>query len=116
MPVKTTGAEFKRFYDDKTIWVGDMFHEGEVITINGVEQDEYNHPDYATLADGDQIIIAYGVVYEDSTAEKEIGSFEGLFRKWRRQQTTEVFMVEAPKEKVDAVRAAVKAAGGKALR
>ncbi len=115
MPVKTTGAEFKRFYNDEAIWVGDMFHEGEVITINGVEQEEYG-TDYNELADGDQLIITHGVVYKDSTAEEEIGSFEGLFRKWRRQQTTEVFMVEAPKEKVDAVRAAVKAAGGKALR
>ncbi len=115
MPVKTTGAEFKRFYNDKDIWVGDMFHESEVITINGVEQGEYG-TDYNELADDDQITLAHGVVYEDATAEKEVGSFEGLFRKWRRQQTTEVFMVEAPKEKVDAVRAAVKAAGGKVLR
>lgn len=116
MPVKTSAGEFKRFYNDPTVWKDDMFHEGEVVTLDGVEVDEIAGVDYGSLDDGVIITIAHGVVYADARGNEEVGSLEGLFRKWRRQQTTDTFMVEVPKEKADAVRAAIKAAGGKALR
>jgi hypothetical protein len=115
MPVKTTGAEFKRFYNDPEFWKEEMFHEGEVIAIDGVEQEEYS-VDYNELGDDVRLEVSHGIVYADAQASEEVGSMEGYFRKWRRKQTTDVFLVEAPKEKLDAIKAAVKAAGGKVLK
>jgi hypothetical protein len=50
----------------------------------------------------------------DDPSPGQLGySFLTLFRKWRKAQTTVFMPVEAPKAKADAVRAAIKKAGGR---
>ena len=39
MTVKTTGAEFKRFYADSEFWPEGASHEGEEILADGEEAD-----------------------------------------------------------------------------
>ncbi len=113
--IKTTGAEFTRFYNDPEVWTGDAFHEGEFIILNGVEMEE-GGVDFSALNDEDAIQLEGGVVYGDQRGETELGSMEGLFRKWKKKQACVFFTVEAPKDKFDAIKAAIKAAGGKIAR
>ena len=42
-------------------------------------------------------------------------SFEGFFRVWKRCQTIKTILVECDDSKLEAVKAAIKAAGGKVL-
>jgi hypothetical protein len=113
--IKTTGAEFKRFYNDPEVWQGDSFHEGELVTVNGVEIDE-GELDPDRLADGDIVTVEGGVIYADARGEVERGSMESCLRKWRKAQSCVFFAVEAPKDKADEIKAAIKSAGGKVAR
>ena len=44
---------------------------------------------------------------------KKLMDLVAEFRRWRKQQTTEYLSVEVPKDKADAVRSAITAAGGR---
>src|SRR5688572_3148009 len=115
MPVKTTGAEFKRFYADPAFWPDGIIHEDEELAVNGVLMDMSN--DYMQIDDDARVVISYGVVTTDTVTEREdIASFEGYFRKWRKLQSTATFLVEAPNDKLEAIKAAIKSAGGKVLK
>lgn len=114
MPTKTTGLEFKRFYNDPDWWPKGRWHEGEVVELNGVPLNEYDY-NLGDVADTDRLKISGGFVYDDND-DQEYGSFEGYIRKWLRTQTTAVLSVEAPKEKVEAVKSAIVAAGGRVVK
>ena len=117
MATKTTGAELRAFYNDDAYWLksgdgksDDVWHEELVLEVNGIEQSD----DFSInqdLKDEDQVKIVYGHVL--STSEGFEGrSFESFFKTWRKQQNTVYLSVAVPKEKLDAVRAAILAAGG----
>lgn len=109
MPVKTTGAEFKRFYDDPEFWPDGVYHEDDLTTADGEEVD-----DYTAIADTAVVVIRDGSV-SNPMLGGEVPSFEAYFKRWRKKQTSDTLIVECDKTKVDAVRAAIKAAGGKVL-
>ena len=108
--IKTTGAEFLRFYNDETIWPEGAWHDDETILVNGQEVDHYAED---TIEADAQISIEHGVVFKDERGEVELGSFEGYFKKWRKAQNTVFLTVEAPKEKLNAIKAAIRTAGGR---
>lgn len=109
MATKTTGAEFKAFYSDKTWWPEGVWHEDEEITIEGEPPaDDF---DLSEVADDVRMVLANGYVTNDKG--DELGSFDGYFRKWRKKQTTAFLAVEVPLDKVDSVKAAIIAACGK---
>ena len=113
MPTKTTGAEFKRFYNDDSFWPqddGNTWHEDETITVNGVEQTDGVDTD--TLPDDAVVTIADGIVFGPKWDGNE-PSFETYFKRWRKQQSTVSFLVECDASKLDALKAAIKAAGGR---
>ncbi|EPG8943854.1 hypothetical protein L4Z64_001261 [Pseudomonas aeruginosa] len=117
MATKTTGAELRAFYNDDAYWQksddtksDDIWHEELVLEVNGVEQsDDFSISN--DLKDEDQVKIVYGHVLSsrDDFADR---SFESFFKAWRKQQNTVYLSVAVPKEKLDAVRAAILAAGG----
>ena len=113
MPIKTTGAEFKRFYSDKEWWPKGRWHEGEDVKINGEDVDS-TEADLGSVVDTDRLSISGGFVYDDNN-DTDCGSLESYFRKWRKQQTNIFLSVECPKDRVDAVKAAITAAGGKVI-
>lgn len=112
MAIKTTGAEFKRFYSDEEFWPEDhdVYHDDECITINGEEID--GAYDLAAVPDDSRVNIEGGCVYDGRFPEKE-QSFEGYFRKWRKKQSTATLIVEASKDRIDLLVEAIKEAGGK---
>lgn len=115
MAVKTTGAEFKAFYEDKDFWPEDnanyVWHEEAIILVDGVEDPE--GIDTAALADSAEVRIEGGVVCCSKWDGNE-PSLESYFRKWKKSRDTVLLVVECGKDKLEAVKAAVKAAGGKA--
>ena len=109
MTVKTTGAEFKRFYFDDAYWPDGTWHEDEEIEVDGLPISEdlaiEDVPDTASMR------IAGGVVM--GLADGSGPSVESYFKKWRKAQSTVSLLVECDKDKEDAVRSAVRAAGGR---
>ena len=109
MSVKTTGAEFKRFYFDDSYWPDGTWHEDEEIEIDGnpISEDlaiEDIH-DIAALK------VTGGIVM--GRADGITPSVESYFKKWRKAQNTVSLVVECGKDKEADVRAAVRAAGGR---
>lgn len=111
MATKITGAEFWAFYEDKTFWGDGVWHDDTCITVNGKEVTDYER---TNIPDNAQLVIDGGVVYLNDGDEDGI-AFESHLRKWRKLQKTTQIAVECPKDQLDAVKAAIKAAGGKVL-
>lgn len=113
MATRTTGAELKAFYDDDSIWTTcpDVWHEELALSVNGKQQDSFDiHRD---LKDDDQVTILAGYISSDDNSV--VMPFESLFKRWRKVQDTKFLSVSVPKDKLEAVKAAIKAAGGKVL-
>jgi len=117
MATKTTGAEFKAFYNDPAYWpevVEDgepPYHDDTVLIVDGIKWDD--DVDYSAIPDAASVTLTYGYVANPAQGHAE--TFEEYFTHWRRAQTITRLAVEVPKEKLKAVRAAVKAAGGTVL-
>lgn len=109
MTVKTTGTEFWSFYNDTAHWPAGAWHDDTRILVNGAEVDNYTGD---TIPKDAQLVLDGGVVFLDERG-KDSTSFEGFFKKWRKANSTAFLSVECPKDKLEAVKAAIRAAGGK---
>lgn len=115
MTIKATGAEFKRFYNDDKVWPadgGDIWHEDEVLTVNGIVQE--SGIDCDQIPDDAQVTIAEGIVFGPQWDGNE-PSFETYFKRWRKSQNTASLVVECDIAVLEAVKTAIKAAGGKVI-
>lgn len=115
MTVKTTGAEFKRFYNDPKFWPEGAWHEDEWIEVDGEEPSEdlpiEAVPDTAAMK------ITGGVVLGLPEKDHSEGpSLEAHFKKWLKLQNTSTFLVQCPKDIADMVKDAIKCVGGKVLK
>ena len=110
MTTKTTGYEFKKFYVDPKGWPGGVYHDYEEISVGGV----YDHKwidDYSGIPDEAKVEISGGLIFNGDG--KTIGRFETEFRRWRRLQSCTTIFVECPNGKIEAIKAAISAAGGR---
>jgi|SRR5690554_2512159 hypothetical protein len=117
MATKTTGLELKTFYADEQYWNPviegeqvELWHEELTLTVNGKKPD--GEVAIESLADNDTVLLEYGSVLSAHPAGPTM-SFETFFKTWRKKQDTAYLSITVPKGKLDAVKAAVKAAGGK---
>lgn len=108
MAVKTIGAEFKAFYADESLWPKDSWHDDASLSVDGVEQPD--GIDVDNLSDTAVVTIEGGFV---KGIDDDEPSLETFFKRWRKQQNTTIFTVSCDKSIVDAVKAAIRAAGGK---
>lgn len=111
MAEKTTGAEFKKFYSDPVFWPDGVWHDDEVVLVDGVAQDDLD-PDM--IPDASKVVIECGVVFLHDDDGEGV-ALDTYFRRWLKVQTTRSLVVEVSAEKLDAVVAAIKAAGGKVI-
>ncbi|MDE1138143.1 MAG: hypothetical protein PW999_00520 [Paraburkholderia tropica] len=109
--IKTTGAEWKAFNLADEYW-GKFYLEDERIIVNGEDVDPYDY-EPSKLADTDKVHVDGGCVIDQAKGSTKEYALNTFFNRWRKQQSTEFLSVEVPKEKADAVRAAIVAAGGK---
>lgn len=116
MATKTTKAELIAFQNDESQWTGKdgqkdaLWYDDVLFLVNGVERGDGFSPE--DLKDEDQVSILDGFV-DSSESGFEIRSLESFFRSWRKKQSTAYLSISVPKDKLDAVKAAIKAAGGK---
>jgi hypothetical protein len=108
MAMKTTGKELTAFLADDSYWPETIWHEEVVLQVAGVEKDS----DYlVNIKDDESVTITGG--YIQSTGVSEVDClFESYLKKWRKQQNTVFLAVSVPKDKLEAVKSAIKAAGG----
>lgn len=114
MTAKTTGAEFKRFYTDPNFWPQDddnTYHAEENVSVNGVVIEG----DYENIPDDALVTIEGGIVFGPQWSDNE-PSFETYFKRWRKQQSTIVIMVEVDRSKEESLLGAIKAAGGRIVK
>ena len=111
--MKTTGAEWKRFYTDPIAWPDGAWHEEEEITIDGREPPD--DIDLADVSDSASMTVSGGIVFM-SRNDDEGPTLELHFKRWRKAQKTVVLAIEVPRDLADAVALAVAAAGGKVIK
>ena len=111
MTAKTTGAELKLFYFDDAFWPDGAWHTNEEIEVDGMPLSE--DIGIEDVPDGAVVKIAGGVVIGLPNWGDDGPSFEARFKEWRKAQSTVLFVVECAKDKKWAVRAAIRAAGGR---
>lgn len=107
--MKTTGAELKAFWKDESVWPGDSYVDGVYLKINGADG---SSEDVEGMKDDDKIDLVDGY-FCDQSDEGE--SLLTVFRRWRKKQATEMLLVEIPKGKLEELKTALKAIGGKVL-
>lgn len=111
MSVKTTGAEFKKFYADPKYWGAEQWHDDEAMSVNGVPCDDGIDPD--KLADDAVVSFEGGIVFMDqSTRPVEGPSFEAYFKRWKKEQTMTSVVVELPIDQLEHFKALIKASKG----
>lgn len=109
---RMTGKEFREFYDDPIVWGGGMATAPDsAISINGIEVDDWDCTD---IKDTDVINVISGLLEDRPAGVPE--SLAGAARWWLKRQRTATLIVECSKDKIDAVAAAIKAAGGKVCK
>lgn len=108
--IKTNGKEFKRFYNDDAIWPETIWHDDEELLVNGTYVGDL---EYALIPDDAEVRITGGGIF-GLPNDKEM-SFEGYFRSWKKRQNIRTVVVECDVAKLEEVKAAIKAAGGKVL-
>lgn len=108
MATKTTGVEFKRFYNDDSYWLDGVWHEDEEVFVNGALQDG----NFEIIPDVAIVTVSGGFM---RGLKAEI-SFETFFKRWRKQQNIVSIVVEFDDSKEEAIVAAIKAAGGRILK
>lgn len=110
MSLVINGAQWNAFYNDPAIWGkndGSIYYDDVCLIVNG-EQLAEGHP-HENFADSDSIKIESGVVYYPNDS-RELAS---VIRSWLKKQTKTFLVVECDVKNLDAVKAAIKAAGGK---
>jgi hypothetical protein len=128
MPTKTNGAEWIRFYKDPAIWGpagwSTYYHEDMTIWVDGIAHHDGDDDDVSLdeIPPEAKVIIECGVLRyqgDERLPERlriyDLANVETVFRKWRKAQRITSLVIEVPHENLDAVKAAVTAAGGKIL-
>lgn len=122
MTIKCTGAEFLRFYNDKAWWFSNedktalsddehTYWEDACVFVNGEQIQEIEFDFDNDLKPTDTVSVSGGVVFGKVVGAKE-PSVEGYLKRWLKAQDTKSILVDCPKDKLDAILAAIKAAGG----
>jgi hypothetical protein len=115
--MKVAGAEFKAFYNDPLYWPekSDVYYDDVVFVVNGDPLSDEKDP--GQVADTDIVEFSGGVVMNSPHYKSgREPSLDQYFRRWQKEQTTVRLVVECSRGGVDAIKAAVVAAGGKVLK
>jgi len=111
MPVRTTGAEFREFFNDLSLWTKGTYMEDEEISVDGEgldSDDSFDHIPYSAV-----VKIHAGIIRNDTT--DKYGSLETEFRKWRKNKSTTTFVVVIDNQFADDAKNACRALGGKVV-
>lgn len=106
MTVKTSGAEWKLFYADQTAWPEGAYHDDTMVSVNGVTNPDI---DLGAVVDTDLLEVHQGQVMFPDGHDLDLVDH---FTAWKNAQSTSFVVFQAPNDKLDAIKAAIIAAGG----
>ena len=111
MKIKISGAEYKAI--QAMPWPENWYVDDGVARVNGGEW-VYDHPDPAEINDADVVEFDGGEIcsYDDSATPR--GGCPGYIKKKLAEMSERRIVVICQADKLDAVIAAVKSAGGRA--
>ena len=118
MTARTNGAEFKAYYNDKSVWPEGWWHEDAIITVNGADIDcaDYDEQyDMGSVGDDAIITISDGCIYKYDGIPIAI-SMETHFKRWLKAQAVERVVVEVDKASKAELLEAIKRAGAKVVK
>lgn len=107
--ITTTGADFKRYYNDETAWPEGAFHEDVLIYVNQVAMGD-DGIYIENIADTAEVVIECGIVMALEN-DRDMDMLDH-FEKWRRAQVFTSVIVDIDPEKRTQLEAAVLALGG----
>jgi hypothetical protein len=96
MSIKMTGAEWNRFYADKTVWKEGAYHDDSYITVDGVDVDDDDTINLEKLADDAVVVINCGQYYESEKVRDPVDLLP-VIRAWQDSQEFEVVSVQIRK-------------------
>ncbi|WP_019584543.1 hypothetical protein [Thioalkalivibrio sp. ALE16] len=117
--VTMSGAEFRAFYSDPEYWPDGVWHDDEIILLDGGEP--LNLDDLEALDANVAVEIQCGEVRRDTEGEviaPVIASLPEYARMWRKRdqgETRVILQVAVSEKNREAVEEAVKTAGGAVL-
>lgn len=97
--IKTTGAEFKKFYDDSTFWSQGAWHDSEEVYVDDVLYGD----DYSEINDYARVKIVGGSVFVSDEPGSMICSFETYFKRWKKSQENKMIVISVPNDRVEEV-------------
>jgi len=89
---KMTGYEYTQFINadwDKFLGITNAYMDAQEITVNGVNEWDYKED----IANDARVVISGGCVLADEPLDL---SLETLYTRWKKAQTSTVFVVEVP--------------------
>lgn len=108
-----SGAEFKKFWEDKTAWPGNdgqTYVDDEEIEISGTLY--LTGVDVDVVKDDDIVKITGGFISSDDP--KIDGTMlEAHYKAWKKKQKTTSMIVECPVDKLEAIKDELKKLGAK---
>ena len=115
MTVKTTGAQFKMFYADKSVWKDGAYHEYENLKVDGEDwaDKDWGDEQVNSIPDSAEVVLRWGIFYASPLDYCHGTEFEAVLKRWLKNQKTSVVICEIAKERLVELKAAIVAAGGK---
>lgn len=110
--VRTTGAVWNLFYADKTAWPEGAYHDDTLLAINGKEDPD---GELEKLPLDATVEIRCGFVMLPDGTDADLGEH---FKKWEAEQSGKGVAIgsfRVTKDKLEAVRQAILAAGGELI-
>ena len=107
--IRMTGAEFKLFYFDKTIWQEDVYWDDGEILVDGKTLD-----DPKNVSDTAQVEVHGGEIYDGPPGVPV--DMQDCIKWWRANQTSAEYQLRIPHDQLEAVQAALAAFGLAAVR
>lgn len=91
---KARGADFKAFYCDKDVWANEAWHEGETITVDGVEFD-LEEMGIKAIPDAASVRVDGGLYYRAGIDDEPL-DFSKVFRDWMKKRLVVTLAVQLP--------------------
>lgn len=110
MAVKMSGAEWKRFFNDESVWSKGAFMDDTEILVDG-KDDPDGDVDLSKIDDNVEVTVRGGAYFESYNADYR--DLVKVIREWQIRQTFVWISVEIPKGKEEELAAFVKSIGGK---
>lgn len=112
--MQISGTEWKKFIADDAFWEDKWLEEWQ-LEIDGKTYSSEDGPfiDLTEIPSDAKVKITYGCIVDSKGPS--VLDLSKFFQKWKKPQTTVHLVIEAPKDKLNAIKKAVKTAGGKVV-